>query len=126
MWQPVCQLFSSGEGAQSWLEQMRVNEGLQELELPVAMAPADTNTIPPREGIGSRRQPTEVGPHRRPDTSRALTLLLIPASEDWSDSLRSLGGAIMKSPTAPWYREEMPQIFQVPRTGGNRMMAGWQ
>lgn len=47
MWQPGCQLFSSGEGAPSWLEQMRVTEGLQELELPVAMAPADTNTVPP-------------------------------------------------------------------------------
>lgn len=47
MWQPVCRLFSSGEGAQSRLEQIRVNEGLQELELTVAVAPADTHTIPP-------------------------------------------------------------------------------
>lgn len=47
MWPPACQLFSSGEGAPSWLEQMRVKEGLQELELTVPMAPADTNTVPP-------------------------------------------------------------------------------
>lgn len=47
MWQPACQLFSSGEGAPSWPEQIRVKEGLQELELTVAMAPADTNTVPP-------------------------------------------------------------------------------
>lgn len=93
-----------------------MNEGLQEPELTVAVIPTDTNTILPDEGTGSWMQPTEVGPHRGPDTSRVLVgLLPIPASEGWSDLLPSLVGAVMKSLTVPWHREEMPQIFRVPR-----------
>lgn len=71
--------------------------------------------IPPYEGIENLRQPTEVGSHPVPDTSGALKgLLPIQAGEGWSDSLSSLVGATMKSLTAPWHREEMPQVLQVP------------
>lgn len=103
------------EGLSPGLSRSGVNEGRQEPELTVAVAPADANTIPAGEGTGSWTQPTEAGPGRGPDTPRALTgLLPIPASEGRSDSWRSLGGAVVRSPTAPWHREEVPQIFRVP------------
>lgn len=44
------------------------------------------------------------------------------ASEGWRDLLYSLGGTAMKSPTAPWHGEKMPQILHIPGNWGNWMM----
>lgn len=51
-----------------------------------------------------------------------MGLLPIQASEGWSDSLCSLEGAAVKSLTAPWHGEEMPQILHVPGNWHNWMM----